>query len=417
MPRAEFPLPPPAPSASPQPGPATDWRSHLTGRPLAWVLLAFSAWPLLCLAAGCSSVPTATCSPDGLVFSERINEGLTVVLPGVLGSEPLEHGITQGLIEADVPSAIYLYDWTEGPSRFYTNLRGEQRNRQEAARVAAKIVDYQTRFPGRPVNLIGYSGGAGLAVMVLESLPVNHKVTTAILLGATLSPSYDLQAAINHSETGIRSYYSPLDTTILVGVVSALGTTDGHHVPAAGAMGFAPPPSMPLEQQACYVNGVEQRPYQPQMLLDGHIGGHFGWIRPDFVRDWIAPQVAESASEVVQMVRVERLPPVAPTDRQVLALRAQDAGASSATFGAVPQQLTALPGESSFGSSAASTATRQAGWSTVATSSPASSSAVLPGALGAEQPTTLPVQLPAQQPIARTAWYTDLLPESDPVSR
>ena len=88
---------------------------------------------------------------------------------------------------------------------------------------------------------MGYSGGAGVAVLTLEALPPNRRVTDAILLAPTLASDYDLRPAISHTTRGIRNFYSPMDVPILMVLSTAVGTTEGQHTPAAGAIGFQTP--------------------------------------------------------------------------------------------------------------------------------------------------------------------------------
>ena len=59
-----------------------------------------------------------------------------------------------------------------------------------------RIVDYRKSHPGRPIYLIGHSGGGALSVLTLERLPPGTTVTGAMLLNAALSPGYDLSAVL-----------------------------------------------------------------------------------------------------------------------------------------------------------------------------------------------------------------------------
>ena len=183
----------------------------------------------VCISGGCctcgarrADLPTQCKTNFGATAqfcnAERLGQGYTIILPGILGSKP-QNPISQGLVEADVPSAIEVYDWTDGPGAFFSNLRDLKRNRREARCVAKKIVNYQDRYPGRPVHLIGYSAGGGVAVLVLEAMPPGRKVTRAIVLAPTLSTDYDLRKAIRHTESGIHNYYSYGDVPALMLIV------------------------------------------------------------------------------------------------------------------------------------------------------------------------------------------------------
>jgi alpha-beta hydrolase superfamily lysophospholipase len=161
----------------------------------------------------------------------------------------------------------------------------------QSREIAAKIVSYQTQYPGRPVHLIGYSGGGGVAVLALESLPEKSKITSAVLLAPSLAFNYDLQAALKRTEQGIRNFYSPLDIPVLMMLCSVVGTTEGRHLLPAGSIGFYPPGGVDDAQREAYAAGVRQHRYDISMLSQGHPGGHFGWISRHFVAGHIAPLV------------------------------------------------------------------------------------------------------------------------------
>jgi pimeloyl-ACP methyl ester carboxylesterase len=226
-----------------------------------------------------------------LRFPERIDRGYTIVLPGAWGSAPLEHGIVKGLVDADVPTAVELYDWTAGPLWLVYNLRALDRNRTEAQKIAQRIVAYQDRYPGRPVNLIGYSGGGGVAVLTLEALPPDRRVTRAILLAPTLAQDYDLEPALRHTEQGIHNFHSPMDVPVLVVLTTALGTTEGRHAPSAGSFGFQIPQGRDGSQGQEYAAHLVQHQYALDMIGTGHPGGHFGWTSRAFIAKWVAPIV------------------------------------------------------------------------------------------------------------------------------
>jgi pimeloyl-ACP methyl ester carboxylesterase len=264
----------------------------------------------LCLTAGCSLMPAAgrtSCPRDvasrlppsenpNVAFPERLDRGYTIVLPGIWGDQTVDYGIVTGLKNADVQSAIELYDWTASPMLLVYNLRALDHNRAEARKIADKIVAYQQQYPGRPVHLIGYSGGGGVAALVLEALPPDHRIATAILLAPTLACDYDLRLAISRTEHGIHNFYSPLDAPILMVLGTVVGTTEGRHTLPAGAVGFETPPAVAANQRDAYKAAVVQISYDPAMLLDGHTGGHLGWANATFVAHHVAPLLAPPAA-------------------------------------------------------------------------------------------------------------------------
>jgi len=262
---------------------------------------------LVCALSGCCMIPMTTRSDYGrdadgpwsnaeLVFRERLDRGYTIVLPGIWGDQAVDYGIVMGLRDGDVESAVELHDWTPKTLCLVYNLRAIDQNRAEARRIAAKIVAYQDRYPCRPVHLVGYSGGAGEAVLTLEALPADRKVTDAILLAPTLASDYDLRPAMSRTTCGIRNFYSPLDVPILMVLSTAFGTTEGRHTPAAGAIGFQTPTSASPEERLEYENRLPQQSYEPGMVMEGHCGGHFGWANRAFIARYVAPLLAASVT-------------------------------------------------------------------------------------------------------------------------
>jgi len=241
-----------------------------------------------------------------LLFPDRLDCGYVLVLPGVGGGDsPVDSGIVVGLKDANVRSAIELYDWTDGQFRWVENLRDLDHNRAEARKIAAKILLYQERYPGRPVHVIGYSGGGGVAVLALEALPPGQKITGAILLAPTLAFDYNLQRAMSHTERGLLNFYSPLDALVLTTLATAAGTTDGRHTLSAGAIGFQVPKSLDRAQRETYQQRLFQQAYRFDMLGAGHLGGHFGWANPTFIARHVAPLVDVSPDEPLHVAARE----------------------------------------------------------------------------------------------------------------
>jgi len=221
---------------------------------------------------------------------ERAEKGYTIILPGVEGTSWFNISVARGLVDAGHDRAIEIHDWTTGYwPMFVYHLMALERNREKAREIAERIVAYQDRYPGRPVTLIGHSGGAAMTVLVLESLPVDRQVTQAILLAGALSPDYQLDAALARSENGITNYYSGGDALYLIAGTLALGTIDRQHAVSAGAIGFHTPEKLTAEQRELYDAKLRQEPYRLEMFKSLNFGGHFGPVNRRFVAQWVAP--------------------------------------------------------------------------------------------------------------------------------
>jgi pimeloyl-ACP methyl ester carboxylesterase len=220
---------------------------------------------------------------------QRASQGYVIVLPGIEGASPLNASVAAGLVDAGVPSEIEVYDWTLSCVAFAANLRFYWRNEQEALKIANKIVAYQNLHPGRPVHLIGHSGGGGIAIMTLERLPANYRIASALLLAPAVAPDYDLRRAMMHTQHGIWNYYSPYDVGFLAAGTLIMGTIEGKHTRAAGQTPFVLPATFDVEDRRLYTAKLHQQPYTRDMAEYGHYGGHAGWASRPFVQNWIAP--------------------------------------------------------------------------------------------------------------------------------
>ena len=224
---------------------------------------------------------------------ERAEKGYTIVLPGVEGTSFHNIGIARGLIEAGHPAAIEVRDWTTGHWPFFVyHLMALERNNEQARQIAAQIVEYQDQFPGRPVTLIGHSGGAAMAILTLEALPPNRKVQKVVLLAAAISPDHNLTTALRHAEAGIFNFHSWRDVPHLVVGTLALGTIDRQHQVSAGASGFRIPEGLDDDARELYATRLHQVAYRMEMLKSLNAGGHMGPTNPKFVADWVAPLLA-----------------------------------------------------------------------------------------------------------------------------
>ncbi|HWA99759.1 MAG TPA: alpha/beta hydrolase [Pirellulales bacterium] len=257
-------------------------------RTLAWLA------PLVAvIATGCT--PLRTLYPNAL-WDDRLERGYTLVFPGIEGADPLNGNIARGIDWAGVPTAIEVVDWTTGiPPLLLAHLRWDWRNERQAARITQKIAAYQAEHPGKPVNLVGHSGGGAMCLLVLEQMPEGTQIDSVVLLAAAISPRYEIEPALAKTRRGIWNFYSPLDATLLLAGTTIAGTVDGRHTPAAGAIGFRDD-----DRRLVVLPKLQQIAYTPEMALRGHFGNHFGCCDPRFVQKYVGPVLSDQkASESI----------------------------------------------------------------------------------------------------------------------
>jgi pimeloyl-ACP methyl ester carboxylesterase len=229
---------------------------------------------------------TIGCNQQPYVTRPRLERGLVVVLSGVEGRSALNEQICAGLDDGGVDLAIENFPWAV-PGMWWYNLRDREHHYRQAEAVARRVAEYKVDYPGRPVFLLGQSGGAGIAVWAAERLP-RGTLEGVVLLAPALSPKTDLQRTVAASRRGVVNFYSSGDWVILGLGTKVAGTMGGEHTESAGMVGFAVPQG-PVAAEA--YEQVYQIPWKSSMAGSGHLGGHLSSSARWFVRDYVAPLV------------------------------------------------------------------------------------------------------------------------------
>ncbi len=215
----------------------------------------------------------------------RKENGLVIILPGIEGESEFNHNIRRGLVSAGCYRAIPIYGWGTpipgiGMLVNQTNFIG---NRIAGANIAKMIEKYQDSYPGRPVFVIGHSGGGGVAVFTAEGMSKGRKIDGLILLSASISADYDLTKAVNNCKSGIVNFYNREDTGLLGIGTAVMGNVDGGHGPSAGLIGFT----------RAFPNLYQVQLTQSMTFASGG-GTHDAATRPGFVSRYVAPWVLSS---------------------------------------------------------------------------------------------------------------------------
>jgi pimeloyl-ACP methyl ester carboxylesterase len=227
-----------------------------------------------------------------MLSEEHLGRGLVIVLPGIEGRAAHNERVCRDLCDENIGLAVELYDWTI-PFGLILNQCVVPLNRLAAKDLAARIVRYHKDNPGRPVFLIGHSGGTAIAVWAAEELPQGETIDGIVLLASSLSPEYDLSNAMEHTEMGIVNFCSDGDAGLLGLGTLLFGTMDGRHGEAAGKVGFRRPARLSEED---YGRLFEVR-WDTSMAAVGNDGGHFGCISSGFIRSRVAPLIAGVSRE------------------------------------------------------------------------------------------------------------------------
>lgn len=247
------------------------------------------------LAVGALLVATTGCVPQHLATDpQRLERGKVIVLPGIEGPSIWNYELVTGLVDGGINCAIKRYEWgTSIPGGALINLADLPANRRKATQLAQRIVAYRERYPGRPVVLVGHSGGAGMALLALERLPTNVKVEAAFLLAAAVGPSFDTRPAREHLSGALINCYSRHDALLLGLGTSIFGTVDREFGFAAGAVGFRESATRESSRLSSGFAPLHQVEWTPSFIKLGNIGQHESWTNRYFVRKWLAPRVQD----------------------------------------------------------------------------------------------------------------------------
>ncbi len=233
------------------------------------------------LAGGCATGKYINSGDQPYLTPDRTVRGWVLVFTGIEGRSGFNEGIAEGLAKGGVDYAIEIADWTSSPSAI-VNLESQGRNRRTAAEWAQRIIDYQMTYPGRPVILVGQSGGGAMVAWVAEAMR-GEKVNGVVMLAATLSPGYRLDKALAGSQQGIVNFYSDRDVFSLGTYVSR--TMDGQFGRVAARTGFDVPPGARGYQR------LYQIPWTSEMGDTGNAGLHLTSGSKNFVARYVAPLV------------------------------------------------------------------------------------------------------------------------------
>lgn len=225
-------------------------------------------------------------------FAANPADGITFVLPGVEGESPYVYNMRDGLRDAGIPGEVAIFDWcVPFPRGYFKNLMDLPRNRERAGQLTRRIMDHQHAHPSSPVHIVANSGGAYIALMAVEALPLDRPIEGVVLLGGAVSHGYCLADALARTRKGILNSYSSRDRMILGLGTQIFGTSDRKHSASCGHKGFTVPDAD--SPHAAAYGKLKQIAWQPWMSADcDHWGNHLTSASRKYVRKYIAPWVA-----------------------------------------------------------------------------------------------------------------------------
>ena len=222
----------------------------------------------------------AGCSNATSVSAGKTGQGSVWLVPGIEGQTFLVGDVEKALRSNNYHGDINRFNWGN-PLLPLKNLCNARHKQIQSQRLADELSEYSRQYPGEPVDLIGYSGGAGLVVLAIEKLPDNVRVRNVTLVHGALSSEFDLTAALAKIDGRLKNMYSQADWLVLGIGTRIFGTIDGPKTDSAGMVGFKVDKAVPGKTLRCK---LQQIPWQ----WDQHRwGGHLTLYDYNFNRDYV----------------------------------------------------------------------------------------------------------------------------------
>ena len=209
----------------------------------------------------------------------NVGKGIVYVVDGSGRLRLMANDLATTVREAGLPLEVQEFNWSYGTYRWVSDLRSRSNHNAKGEELAGMILAHRTSLPNAKVFVITHSAGAAVAIAAAEHLP-DGAVDRIIMLAPAVSPSADVQACVRASRMGVDVFYSATD--LISRGLAITGTADGRNVFSAGANGFSDSE-----------DGLRQHGYGREMGRCGHHGGHYGWTRIGFCRDYLCPMLAE----------------------------------------------------------------------------------------------------------------------------
>lgn len=231
----------------------------------------------LCCLGGCGNPETPVDRLSG--------RQLIWLFPGVEGGTWSMREVARAIHDAGITADIRIHNW-ERPLGIIRNLTAVERNRRSAQLIADWIVNYHRRYPDAPIDLVGYSGGGGMALMTAEALPPHMRVRNVLLVHPAVSPGYDLTPALQRLDGLLVNFWSELDVVMLGVGTTVFGTMDRRHGASAGMRGFDPDAAVTDPNLR---PRLIQRKWTWKAAHAGHIGLHLCILLYEWNREYVVP--------------------------------------------------------------------------------------------------------------------------------
>lgn len=211
--------------------------------------------------------------------------GVIFVVDGIGGMDLLAGVAARHWPAAGVTHEIRPFRWSHGTCHYLHDLQDPENVLWKARKLAARVREVKAEAPGRPVYLVGRSGGAGVVLAAAAQLP-SETLERIVLLSPAVSPDCDLTPAFRATRSEIVCFSSCNDQFILNWGTSLFGTVDRVYGPSAGLHGF----NLPADDEGRDLyRRLVHVPWHCGMIRDGHPGLHSTALSARFQKRHVAP--------------------------------------------------------------------------------------------------------------------------------
>jgi hypothetical protein len=192
--------------------------------------------------------------------------GRVLILPGIRNTRFHLQSFAHRLAALVPGFEIEIRPWGT-PLLGISNLQAHERNVETARAIAAEIAEWRRQHPAAPYYLIGYSGGGGLATLVVSALPAGTTIDRLVLVAPAIAPDFDMEHEILPRVSDfVVNYSSVRDLQVGLGT-RVFGTIDRSDSASAGAIGFEATDAKILEWA-----------WDERHRRFGHRGNHLGYL-------------------------------------------------------------------------------------------------------------------------------------------
>lgn len=246
--------------------------------------------------------PSATVQPalpiEQKVFGGAEEPGIVFVIGGLGGGDSLATHTRRAFECSCVPHEVCSFSWCHGKRHHFQDLFDHGNVDCQSEQLAGQIMEYRRLNPTKPIYIMAWSAGVGVALGAGERLPPDS-IDRIVIMCAACSRCYNLSGALRSTRCGIVSFHSPMDHFYLNAVLRCLGTIDRVHGMGAGVTGFTVPCCLSCEDQELYNRRLIQVAWRPHMIFDGHPGGHL-WYKSDrFLCAHVVPWLRACPSDII----------------------------------------------------------------------------------------------------------------------